>query len=205
MLNKKLLIDLYGYYGIYKDFISRTLIAQSVNGNINVFTDPNTVKATLNNPTKSTTYSVPVNIGGDVTTYGFGASFTYSLPANFEIGANVTSDRLDGVPDGFIASFNTPKYRTGVTFSNSGFGKSKKFGFNFSYRWQDDVNFQGDFATGFVPAFQTLDGQFSYKFPAQKVLLKIGATNLLNQYYRDGFGNATIGGLYYVSIGYNLF
>ncbi len=205
MLNKKLLIDLYGYYGIYKDFISRTLVAQSVNGNINVFTDPNTVKATLNNPTKSTTYSVPVNIGGDVTTYGFGASFTYSLPANFEIGANVTSDRLDGVPDGFIASFNTPKYRTGVTFSNSGFGKSKKFGFNFSYRWQDDVNFQGDFATGFVPAFQTLDGQFSYKFPAQKVLLKIGATNLLNQYYRDGFGNATIGGLYYVSIGYNLF
>lgn len=205
LLNKKLLIDLYGYYGIYKNFISRTLIAQSVNGNINVFTDPNTVRANLNDPTKVTTYSVPVNIGGDVTTYGFGASFTYSLPANFEIGANVTSDRLDGVPDGFIASFNTPKYRTGVTFSNSGLGKSKKFGFNFTYRWQDDVNFQGDFATGFVPAFQTLDGQLSYKFPAQKVLLKLGATNLLNQYYRDGFGNATIGGLYYVSVGYNLF
>jgi hypothetical protein len=45
----------------------------------------------------------------------------------------------------------------------------------------------------------------SYKFVAQKVLLKLGATNLLNKYYRDGLGNATIGGLYYVSIGYGLF
>jgi hypothetical protein len=67
------------------------------------------------------------------------------------------------------------------------------------------VNYQGDFANGLVPAFQTLDAQLSYKFPAQKVLLKIGGTNILNQYYRDGFGNATIGGLYYASIGYNLF
>jgi outer membrane receptor protein involved in Fe transport len=50
-----------------------------------------------------------------------------------------------------------------------------------------------------------VDAMVSYKFPAQKVLLKLGATNLLNQYYRDGFGNSTIGGLYYVSIGYNVF
>jgi len=50
-----------------------------------------------------------------------------------------------------------------------------------------------------------VDGQLSFKFPEQKVLLKLGATNLLNQYYRDGFGNATIGGIYYVSIGYNIF
>jgi outer membrane receptor for Fe3+-dicitrate len=76
---------------------------------------------------------------------------------------------------------------------------------HFDYRWQDKVNYEGDFATGLIPAFQTLDGQVSYKFTEQKVLLKLGATNILNQYYRNGFGNATIGGLYYVSIGYNLF
>ena len=205
LLQKRMLIDLYGYYGIYKDFISRTLIAQSVNGNINVFTNPATVQANLNDPTKTTTYSVPTNVQGDVDTYGFGASVTYSLPSNFTLGGNVTSDHLDKVPTGFIASFNTPEYRAGVTFSNTGFGFEKRYGFNVSYRWQDNVNYQGDFASGIVPAFQTVDAMVSYKFTPQKVLLKIGATNLLNQYYRDGFGNATIGGLYYVSIGYNLF
>ncbi|MDQ2721332.1 MAG: TonB-dependent receptor [Bacteroidota bacterium] len=205
LLHKKLLIDLYGYYGIYKDFIARTLVAQSVNGNVNIFTDPNTVRANLNDPTKVTTYSVPTNVKADVKTYGFGISLTYALPSNFTIGGNVTSDHLDNVPAGFVAAFNAPKYRVGATFSNTGFGFQKRLGFNLTYRWQDDVNFEGDFATGLVPAFQTLDGQVSYKFPVQKVSVKLGATNLLNQYYRDGFGNATIGGLYYVSIGYNLF
>ena len=205
LLNKRMLIDLYGYYGIYKDFIARTLVAQSVNGNIDVFTNPATVQANLNNPTKTTTYSVPTNVKGDVKTYGFGLSITYSLPSNFVIGGNVTSDNLENVPEGFVAQFNAPKYRAGVTFSNTGFGFEKRFGFNFDYRWQDEVNYQGDFATGLLPAFQSLDGQVSYKFTEQKVLLKLGATNLLNQYYRNGFGNATVGGLYYVSIGYNLF
>ena len=205
LLNKRMLIDVYSYYGIYKNFITRTLVAQSVNGNINVFTDSNTIRANLSDPAKTTTYSVPANVKNDVSTYGFGVSVTYSLRSNFSIGGNVTSDNLDNVPEDFIAGFNTPKYRVGLNFSNSGFGFEKRYGFNFNYRWQDDVNYQGDFASGLVPAFQTLDGQVSYKFTKQKVLLKLGATNLLNQYYRDGFGNATIGGLYYVSIGYNLF
>ncbi|HEV2831312.1 MAG TPA: TonB-dependent receptor, partial [Hanamia sp.] len=205
LLEKRLLVDLYGYYGIYKDFITRTLIAQSVSGDVNVFQDPNTVRANLANPLLATTYSVPTNVAGDVTTYGFGISLTYSLPHNFAISANSTSDNLEGVPENFVASFNAPKYRVGATFSNTGFGFQNRFGFDFTYRWQDDVEYQGDFATGFVPAFHTLDGMVSYKFPAQKVLLKLGATNLLNQYYRNGFGNASIGGLYYVSIGYNLF
>ncbi len=206
LADKRLLIDLYGYYGIYSDFLSRAVVAQSVSGDKNVFSgSPAVIKANLNNPALVTTYSVPINVQGDVTTYGFGIGLTYSLPHNFTIGGNATSDNLNGVPENFQASFNAPKYRAGVTFGNSGFGVDKRLGFNVTYRWQDDVNFQGDFANGFVPAYQTVDGQFSVKFPEQKVLLKLGATNLLNQYYRDGFGNATIGGIYYVSIGYNIF
>jgi hypothetical protein len=144
-------------------------------------------------------------VKGNVNTYGFGLGLTYSLPMNFLIGGNVSSDNLDNVPEGFAADFDAPKYRAVVTFSNTGFGFQKRMGFNLTYRWQDKINFEGDFANGVIPAYQTLDGQLSYKFPAQKVLLKLGATNLLNQYYRDGFGNATIGGIYYVSIGYNIF
>jgi outer membrane receptor protein involved in Fe transport len=205
LFNKKLLVDLYGYYGTYHDFIARILVAQSVNGDKSVFTDSVTVRANLNNPNLVTTYSVPTNVKGNVNTYGFGVGLNYSLPHNFLLGANVTSDHLDNVPEGFIAAFNAPEYRFGATFSNTGFGNENRYGFNITYRWQDKVNYQEDFANGLVPAFQTLDAQVSYKFPQQKMLLKLGGTNILNQYYRDGFGNPAIGGLYYVSIGYNLF
>lgn len=205
MANKRVLVDLYGYYGVYKDFITRTLVAQSVNGDAGVFSNPSTVAANLNDPNKVTVYSVPQNVKGDVSTYGYGLSVTYMLPGSFTIQAQGSSDNLEGVPEGFVASFNAPKYRAGVTFSNTGFGNQNRYGFNIVYRWQDDVTYQSDFATGPIPAFQTLDAQVSYKFPEQKVLLKLGGTNILNQYYRNGFGNATIGGLYYVSIGYNIF
>ena len=45
----------------------------------------------------------------------------------------------------------------------------------------------------------------SYKFPATKSLIKVGATNLFNKYYRSAFGSPQIGGLYYVSFGWNVF
>lgn len=206
LFNKRMLIDMYGYYGIYSDFLSRVIVAQSVDNNKNVFTGtPDQIRANLSNNKLVTTYSIPVNVQGDVKTYGFGLSLTYSLHHNFTISGTASSDNLDNVPSNFQADFNAPKYRAGITFANTGFGFEKRLGFNLSYRWQDEIDFQGDFANGVIPAFQTVDGQFSYKFTPQKVLLKIGATNLLNQYYRNGFGNATIGGVYYVSIGYNIF
>lgn len=205
LAEKRLLVDLYGYYGIYSDFITRPSVAQPVNGDASVFTDPATVRANLQNPSLVTIYSVPQNVAGDVTTYGYGASLTYLFPKNFTFEALASSDNLEGVPEGFIAAFNAPKFRYGASFANSGFGHQNRMGFKIDYRWQDKVVYQGDFANGIVPAFQTLDAQVSYKFPEQKVMLKLGGTNELNQYYRNGTGNASIGGLYYVSIGYNLF
>jgi outer membrane receptor for ferrienterochelin and colicin len=205
LFDKKLLIDVYGYYGVYKNFISRIQVAQSVFGDKSVFTNPATVSANLNDPSLVTTYSVPVNVSGNVNTHGFGLGLNYALPANFLLGANITSDILDNVPANYQADFDAPQWRVGASLANNGFGYHKRMGFNITWRWQDQVNFEGDFANGVVPAYQTVDAQISYKFPTQKVLIKIGATNLLNQYYSDGFGNASIGGIYYVSIGYNIF
>jgi Outer membrane receptor proteins, mostly Fe transport len=205
VLDKRLLVDAYGYYGINNDFIARTVVAQSVNGDISVFTDPNTVNANLTDPTKVALYSVPTNVVGKVKTYGFGLGLDYTLPHNFNIGANFTSDKLKDVPVNFESQFNAPAYRVGASLSNTGFGFEKRVGFNIAWRWQDKIDYTGDFGAGEVPAFHTVDGQVSYKFPAQKILFKIGGSNILNQYYRNGFGNATVGGLYYVSFGYNLF
>ncbi|MDQ6757259.1 MAG: TonB-dependent receptor, partial [Bacteroidota bacterium] len=200
LVNKKLLIDLYGYYGIYKDFIARVLVAQSVSGNAADVTASN-----LTNPALVNLYSVPTNVTSNVKTYGFGISMDYSLPRNYSFGVNASSDKISDIPAGFIAAFNAPKFRGGAYIANSGFGTDNHFGFNLTYRYQDEVDYQGDFGNGLVPAFSTLDGQINYKLPAAKILFKLGATNLLNQYYRNGFGNASIGGLYYISVGYNLF
>ncbi|MCO6498341.1 MAG: TonB-dependent receptor [Chitinophagaceae bacterium] len=205
LADKKLLIDMYGYYGIYRDFITRTLVVQSVSGSPSVFTNPATVRANINNPALATVFSVPQNLTSKVTTYGFGISGTYMFPKNFTLEVQGSSDHLDKVPAGYIAAFNAPKFRAGVALSNTGFGYQNRFGFSLNYKWQDEVEYQGDFASGIVPAFQTLDAQLNYKFPAEKVMIKVGGTNILNEYYRNGFGNATIGGLYYVGVGYNIF
>jgi outer membrane receptor protein involved in Fe transport len=206
MINKRMLIDVYGYYGRYEDFLSRVIVAQSVNNDISVFQGtPDEIKANLNNNSLVTTYSIPINVTDKVNTYGFGLNVSYSLPRNFTIGGTLSSDNLGDLPDGFQADFNAPKYRAGLTFSNTGFGFEKRLGCDITYRWQDDVNFESDFGNGLVPAFQTVDAQVSYKFPGPKISLKLGGTNILNQYYRNAFGNPAIGAIYYLSIGYHLF
>ncbi len=191
----KLLVDLYGYYGQYKDFISRTIIVQSASNS----------PIQQSDTSRGLTFSIPVNVSSKVKTYGYGISLDYRLPKNFVISANASSDEIKDVPPGFYAFFNTPKYRTNATLSNNGFGKNKVYGFSVTYRYQDAFEYQGDFASGDVPAIQTVDAQVSMKMPATKTLLKVGANNLLNQYYRNATGNSVVGGLYYVSIGFNLY
>jgi hypothetical protein len=170
-----------------------------------VFTNPATVESNLNNPDSVNLYSVPTNITSDVETYGYGFSLDYSIAANFVAGINASSDILSKVPAGYIASFNAPKLRLGATINNNGFGHGKRGIMSLAYRWQKGVQYEEDFGNGLVPAFHILDAQVGYKFPAQKFVVKLGANNLLNQYYRNAFANASIGGLYYVSFGYNLY
>ena len=124
---------------------------------------------------------------------------------NFNLGGNVSSDNLKDVPVDFVAYFNAPKYKANVSFGNSGFGNSKRFSANLSYRYSGKVYYQGDFATGDLPVVQTLDAQVSVKLPKTKSIIKLGATNLLNQYYYNAVGNSYVGGLYYVSFGYNVY
>jgi outer membrane receptor protein involved in Fe transport len=195
VLNSKLLIDIYGYYGQYTDFLARKVVVQSKTGS------PISLADTANGQI----YSVPVNSPAKIKTYGFGIGLDYRLRGNFTISANMASDNLKDVPANFITSFNSPKYKANISFGNTGFGKDARLGFNVLYRWQDDFYFQGDLANGTVPAVQTVDAQLSYKLPMSKSILKFGANNLLNQYYYNAVGNSYVGGLYYVSFGYNLY
>ena len=203
LLKEKLLIDVYGYYGQYQDFITRRLVIQPTSGNV-----ADVVNAVNNGTSPATVgkiYSIPVNTTSKVKTYGWGVSVDYRLPKNFQVGFNASSDVLTDVPVGFKTYFSTPKYRTNLSFSNNGFGKNKRLGFNVTYRWQDAFFYESDFTNGDIPAIHTVDMQFSYKIPSTKSIIKIGGNNLFNEYYTTGVGNSVIGGLYYVSFGYNIY
>jgi len=188
----KILLDVYSYYGQYKDFLGRITVLQSSTG----------TAAGLANPIP---YSISVNSSNKVNTYGYGFSLEYLMMNNFYINTNFYSDDITNVPVDFDPQFNTPKYRFNFGFGNSGFGKNKLMGFNVIYRWQDAFNYTGDFISGPVAAFGTIDAQVSYKVPKAKLLFKLGGTNILNHYYMNAAGNPSIGALYYLSIGYNVF
>jgi hypothetical protein len=109
------------------------------------------------------------------------------------------------VPAGFITNFNAPNFRANASFGNTGFGPSKRVGFNLSYRWQDAFFYTTTLANGTVPAYHNLDAQVSYRFPKIRSMARIGGTNILNQYYITAIANPSIGGLYYVSFAYNIY
>ena len=200
----KLLIDIYGYYGQYQDFLSRTLLVQP-KATYTLASMVSAIASNINVSNVANIYSIPVNAPSKVKTYGFGLSLDYRLPAGFIINSNVSSDNLKDVPAGFNAYFNSPKYRANLGFGNSGFGNKKRFGFNVSYRWQDAFYYEAEFANDNLPAIHTVDAQFSIKLPSTKSIIKLGANNLLNQYYVNAAANSIVGGLYYVSFGYNVF
>lgn len=197
LINKRLLIDAYVYFSQYKDFLSRRDVAQKK--------DPNGPDSDLTDPSKINGISIVINAPGTVNANGWGLSLDYVLPDNFTVFGNLSSDELGSVAEGFRAQFNTPKYRSNLGFGNTGFGPEKRFGFSMTWRWQQGFFYDGDFASGDLPDVHTVDAQISYKFPSIKSVIKIGGNNVLNEYYYNGVGNAQIGGLYYISFGYNVY
>jgi outer membrane receptor protein involved in Fe transport len=79
-----------------------------------------------------------------------------------------------------------------------------RLGGSIVYHWQESFMYEGTFGAGQIPAYSTVDAAISYKIPQYKSMVKIGATNLWNKYYNTGWGAPSIGGLYYISYGFNV-
>ena len=200
LIERKVLIDVYAYWSTYKDFLSSVNAIQA-----RVPVSSGGSQLDLLDGNKRIGYSIAVNTPGDVKTSGWGASVEWLLPKNYSVTGNLYHDEIGTLPAGFVSYFNTPKYRVNMSFNNSGFGKNDRFGFSVMYRWTNTFLYEGTFAVGQIPYSRTVDAMVSYKFPAIKSLLKVGGTNVFNKYYRTAFGSPQIGGLYYVSFGWNVF
>jgi outer membrane receptor protein involved in Fe transport len=187
----KLLIDVYGFYARYTNFIGLTALVK----------DPFATGSYVQNA--GNTFGLYTNSSNKVNTTGAGISLDYSLPGGFIAGGNYAYNHISNSDNGQQTDFNTPKNKFNLSFAN--YTIAKYYGFNVTYRWQQEYLYQSSFITGITPAFGTLDAQIQMKIPHMtSSVIKIGASNLLNKYYVDAIGNANIGGLYYISFGYNI-
>ena len=180
-LNKMLLIDAYIFKNTYNGFLTQQLLAQN----------PNTPEEQR--------FQVAISTDDPVASYGWAVGSDFRLMKGFVVGGNVAYNVLqEGFSEpGRQNRFNTPDYRFNIYVGNRQF--IKNIGFNINYRWQNNFLWQSNFGVAQMPAFATLDAQISYKINNLKSVLKVGGSNILNQYFTTSFGSAQIGGLYYVS------
>ncbi len=216
LLANKLFIDAFLYQSKYSDFIA----AQS-------FYQPNGGQITDFNANAYRTLQVNFNNFNEIFVNGWGLGLDYAFPKGFTLSGNyarqvgtITLRDAQGnvrknragdevikrkMSDPDVAQlgrnfFISPENRYNLTLANPKL--TSKLGFALTYRWTDKMwveqgTTQGDV---WLPSWTSLDAQVSLKLPIIKSILKVGGTNLLNQYYAQGYGLARIGGLYYVSL-----
>lgn len=210
-MDGRLLIDAYYYYSRYKDFIAEIDFTQAVP---NGLTQPNPDSGTpaqrdaiVNGTVLTQRYGFDINASGEVESQGWALQVDYTLSGGYFIGGNVAYNELisqdDLLAQGFRASYNTPKYRYNLKFGNR--KVTDRLGFNINYRWQQAFLWESSFGVGIIPDFGTLDAQVSYKVPEWKSVLKLGASNLLNDRYTTSFGNPNLGSIYYFQITFDEF
>ncbi|WP_245657949.1 TonB-dependent receptor [Roseivirga echinicomitans] len=210
-MDGRLLVDAYYYNSTYTDFIAEIDFTQAVPNGLR---QPNTDAGTqgqrqqiVDGTVPTQRYGFDVNADGKVKSQGWALQLDYQIGNGYEIGGNVAYNELtsqdDLIAQGFAASYNTPKYRYNIKFSNRKI--TERLGFNVTYRWQQAYLWESSFGTGVIPEFGTLDAQVSYKVPTWKSTFKIGASNLLNERYTTSFGNPSLGGIYYFQITFDEF
>ncbi len=199
-----LFVDVNYYFSSYNDFILNEVVMQPQNpvlspdGTIN----PDAAMDLLDGSTRHL-FQLYTNADDRVTSQGATLGLTYMLPKNFVIGANGTwaDFNLQNADPNEIPRFNTPKYRTTVTFGNN--AVAGNFGFNVAWRWQDTFQWYGTFnqmRPGTIDAYSILDAQVSYKVLPMKSIIKVGANNLFNNQIYQAYGSPSIGAVYYVSV-----
>jgi outer membrane receptor protein involved in Fe transport len=192
-IKNRLQIEADVYYNIYRNFIAQ------IEANVPKTQNPDSLAIALYDRTKQERYRLWTNSKTRVYSYGASASLAYNFYKDFMLTSNVTYSALDRseTNDGLEEAFNTPNWVINVGVSNASI--IKNLGFSMNYKWQSAFLWQSALATGEVAPIRTLDAQVSYTLPKQYLSLKLGANNLLNQYYYSFIGGSQIGGFYYFS------
>ncbi|MDF7818395.1 TonB-dependent receptor [Runella sp. MFBS21] len=206
LLTPQLMLDVGYYYSQYTDFIINTVVIRTEStvtlpdGSIN----PAAAGDILSGKTQA--FQLYTNATDEVSIQGVSAGLGYSLPNNYRLAANTTwtAFNLGNANPSNIPPFNTPSWKTNLTFGNAKL--TNKLGFNVAWHWQSAFDWYGTFTEnrpGRINAYSLLDAQVSYKLPALKTVVKLGASNLTNTYIMQAYGSPAVGGLYYVSLNFD--
>ncbi len=194
-LSEKWFVDISYYFSWYTDFIGFKIGADVVwEGPL-----PESVKV----------YRVSANAVDMVTTQGLTVGLNYFYKKALGFNGNYSWNKLDrrGSTDPLIPAFNTPehKYNIGISGRNIETKIGKKYidnwGYGINWKWQTGFIFEGSPQfTGEVPAYGMADAQINKFFPDEKLTIKIGANNILNNKVIQVYGGPRVGRMAYLSV-----
>jgi iron complex outermembrane recepter protein len=221
LIGNQLYIDAFYFNSQYTDFIAAQNVSQpTVAGKVE----------DLKSGATTRNFAVNFNNYNEIFVNGFGVGVDYAIGNGYNVSANfanqvgtitlkdnfgvIRKDAFDveivnrKMSDPAVSKvqrnfFISPENRFNVVLSNP--KVTKEFGFNIAYRWTDKMwveqgNTQGDI---WLPSWQTIDASVMYKLPQYKTTVKLGASNLFNKYFSQGYGLAQIGGMYYISLNFD--
>jgi outer membrane receptor protein involved in Fe transport len=186
IIANKLLVDLNYYNTTYEDLV---------------------VRITTVSPQAGRAFAVYTNIDDDVTSNGVGLGLNYLIGKGYKAGFNYTYTSFDAEEatrnnPGFLPSFNTPENRFNISFSGSDIANSN-IGFNLKLRSWDAYTWQSPFGAGAIDAKAIVDLAVTYKLKNLQSMIKLGASNLLNNGYKTVYGGPEVGSIYYISWTYD--
>lgn len=197
-LKNKLFIDTDFYFSQYKGFIAQT--------NMNLADTQNEaeIPTYLYDNSKQSKYRMYTNSQSAIKTYGFSLGVTYNFLDGFIAKANATYSKLENIEnkDGLEDGFNTPNWMVNASLSKENIFKNIDAAIG--YKWQNSYYWQSFLANGNVDSFTNINAQIAYKITTMDTKIKLGATNLLNNYYTSFTGGPSIGGMYYLTVIYGL-
>ncbi|GAB3986511.1 TonB-dependent receptor [Spirosoma daeguense] len=215
-IQNRLYVDAFYFHSKYTDFISAQTYYQPTSGQLSDFARG-----------AYRTLQINTNSRNELYVDGFGLEANYALGQGFILSGNyvhqtgtvtlrdaqgnVVNDNA-GVPiiKRKMTSpevvqkgrnfFNSPENRFNISLANARL--TDRLGTTLTFRWTGQMWFEQGITAGdvWLPSWGSFDAQVSYKMPQIKSVVKLGGTNLLNNYYTQGYGLARIGGLYYVSV-----
>lgn len=201
-VRNRLLIDITGYYGIYKNFIGFTRVVSPYDSTHTSGNPADNVIAGYIQPLQTW-----VNSKGKVPSWGAVASVSYYLGRgitpyiNYTYAdldnKNISSDQLT-----VLSGFNTPKHKINIGLNANRVWKG--LGLSANFKWVTSYAWESPFANGTVPSYHTLDLQIYYEMPKQYSTVRIGASNIYNNKHIEAVGSPEIGALYYVAYAFDI-
>ncbi len=205
-LFKKLFLDASYYYNIYDDFIGYQIGLKIPLVLVEII--PGFPPVPIRQFTNIKVVRVAANSDKIVNSQGFALGFNYYFGRYYSLNGNYSYNNLvTQFDDDIVPAFNTPrnKYNIGVSGRDIPLGEGKNVvGFNLNYKWIQGFIFEGSPQfTGFIPTYDLVDAQVNYTMPKHHLVVKLGASNALNNKQFQVYGGPRIGRMAYLTITYD--